>query len=104
MQGRGALQAQFGMRSQSHELERVVVGLAIDQDEIGLHMAIAMVFPVAGEGVVAPSSGHGSVKSQFSKQLRQFCRKSFAMRSFELALVVTLEFAGPLNRPHSGRP
>ncbi len=41
------------MRPKPDELQRIIIGLAVDQNQIGLHMAVAVVFPVAGQCVVA---------------------------------------------------
>ena len=41
------LQPKFAVGAEAHELQPVVVGLAIDQHEVGPDMAIAMVAPLA---------------------------------------------------------
>ena len=41
------------MRTQAHESQYVGIGLLIDQNEVRLHMAVTLIFPVASQGVVA---------------------------------------------------
>jgi len=41
------------MRAEPDELQDFIVGFAIDQDEIGPDMAVAMIFPFAGECMVS---------------------------------------------------
>lgn len=48
-----ALEAEFGMRSQPHQLQGLFIRLAIDEDEVGPDMAIAMIFPIASQCMVA---------------------------------------------------
>ncbi len=40
------------MRAKTHELEVVIIRLAVDENEIGLDMAVAMVAPFAGQRVI----------------------------------------------------
>jgi len=47
------LKPQFAMRTKPHELQNIGVRLAINEDEIGPNMAVAMIRPVAGQRVVA---------------------------------------------------
>lgn len=47
------LQAQLAMRPQSHQLEGAVVRESVDQDEIGLDVAVAVVCPLAYEWVIS---------------------------------------------------
>ena len=41
------------MRTQAHESQYVGIGLLIDQNEVRLHMAVTLIFPVASQGMVA---------------------------------------------------
>ena len=46
-------QPQFTVRAQAHQTQRVGIRLWVDQHQIGLGVAIPVIFPVAGQGVVA---------------------------------------------------
>ncbi len=47
------LPTQFSMRPYPDQLQRFVVGLAINQHQIWLYMAVTVVFPIAGQRMVA---------------------------------------------------
>jgi len=46
-------QAKLAMRADAHELQYFFIGLAVDQNQVGLDMTVPVVFPVASESVVA---------------------------------------------------
>ena len=56
------------MRAQSNELQCFRVGLAINQDKVRSDVAIAMVFPVAGQGMVTMFLGEREIVSQIGRQ------------------------------------
>ena len=61
---RRRLPAQFGVRPEPDELERVVVRLAVDQHQIGSDVAVAMVLLLASQSVVAVVSGQRRICRQ----------------------------------------
>jgi|RhiMetdeSRZDD1v2_1073273.scaffolds.fasta_scaffold383566_2 hypothetical protein len=48
-----ASKTEFAMRAEPHELERVGVGLAIDQHQVRADMAVAAIVPGAAQRVIA---------------------------------------------------
>lgn len=48
-----ALEAEFGMGSQPHQLQGLFIRLAIDEGKVGPDMAIAMIFPIASQRMVS---------------------------------------------------
>ena len=47
------LPAQFGVRPQPDKLQRIVIWLAVDQHEVGPHVAVAMILPITCQRVIA---------------------------------------------------
>lgn len=39
------------MRAEAHELQYLVIRLAVDQQQVGLDVTVSVVLPVAGQGV-----------------------------------------------------
>ena len=100
----GVLQAQFRMRAEADKLERVSVWLAINQHEIRLHMAIAMVFPVTGQRVVAVARFEGSFGGQELYYHIEFIYDDLTMPALQFPLQVAFELTGRISRPHLGQP
>jgi len=46
-------QTKLTMRAETHELQHCIVWLSVDQHQVGLNVAVAEVFPIPHEGVVA---------------------------------------------------
>ena len=61
------LPAQVGVRSKPDELQCFIVRLAIDQDEVGPHVAIPMANPITAQRMVTPGGFQGLIGRQFSK-------------------------------------
>jgi hypothetical protein len=40
------------MRAETHQLETAGIGLAIDQEKVGLDVTISVIFPLASEWVI----------------------------------------------------
>jgi len=101
---RAALQAKFAIRAETHQAKSVVVRLLVDQHQVGAEMTIAVIGPVASEGVivVARIEGHISRK-QLQNQDEIACQRG-TVATFGLSLVVAFESGGAFNLPHSGRP
>lgn len=66
------------MRAETDKLQQHLVRLAIDQDQVGFDVAVPMVFPVAGEGVVAMFFGERLVVGQC---LQYVCEVGYQRRS-----------------------
>jgi hypothetical protein len=82
---------QLCVRTKSHELEGIGVGLAVNQNEVGLDVAISMVFPVAREGVVAIVLGQLKIPGKDFDDLREVGLQGSAVFSFGFALEVALK-------------
>ena len=54
------------MGAEADQFEAVGVGFAVDQDEVGADVAVAVVGPVAGQGVVDVAAGEGGLASNRS--------------------------------------
>ena len=46
------LKAQFTVRSETHKLQYCDIGLSVNQNQVGLDVTIAVVFPVANQRMV----------------------------------------------------
>ncbi len=49
------LQSKFAMRAKTHQLQNLVIGLPINQYEVGFYMAVAGIFPFADQRMVTMS-------------------------------------------------
>ena len=98
------LKAEFAMRTETHQIDRNIVGEAIDQHQVGLDMAVAVIFPVPGQGVVVMSLLQGLVGHQLRDHLDKVGIEGFPMSPLLFTLVVSLELTGAANRPHSDPP
>ena len=85
------------MRAEADEFEAVAVGFAVDQDEIGADVAVAVVGPVAGQGVVYVAAGEGGVGEQQVNHLGQERIQFFIQDPGFFTAVVALEAAGVSN-------
>ena len=68
-----------------------LIDLAIDQDQVGLEMTVAMVLPVAGKCMIHHVRRQGDVVSQKGHRGEKVGRDRGAMAPLLLALVVSLE-------------
>ena len=88
------------MRAKPHQLQRRFIWFAVDQHQIGLYVAIAVVFPFAGQRVIAETWLQRRVRCQCTDKGDEIALQCLAVLTFALALQVFLELAGLLNRPH----
>ena len=88
------------MGAQPDELQSLVVRLAVNQNQIGLYMAVAMIFPFAAERMVAMACFQCFILHQRTQHSHHFLRESAGMTPFHFTLVVSFELAGAFNRPH----
>jgi hypothetical protein len=47
-----ALEAELAMGAETHQFQDVLIGLAIDQDEIGPDVAVAVIGPIPAQRMV----------------------------------------------------
>ncbi len=58
------------MRAQAHKFEALVIRLAVDQNEIRPEVAVAVIVPFAGQGVIEIPVGSGaSAASKFTTSI-----------------------------------
>ena len=90
------------MRADAYELENVRGGLAVDEYEVGLDVAIPMIFPFACEQMIAMLVGQRFVLRQHLHDADEIPRQCRSVLSLGLAFQVAFELRGLLNRPHQG--
>ena len=95
---------QFGVRTYPNQLQRFVVGLAVNQHQIGLHMAIAVVLLVAGQCVITVASFQWRIGRKCSQNFCEVSGQTVAMLAFALPLPIAPELPELFNRPHLGQP
>lgn len=88
------------MRAKAHELQRLIVRQPVDQHEIGANVAVAVVTPVAGQGVIVVTRLERPVCNQSVQHRGKIRHEGRAVLPFHLPLIVALELPGALNRPH----
>jgi hypothetical protein len=86
------------------ELKHTFTGLAVDENEIGLDVAITVVGPLTGECVVSVGSGQRGVGAQELDQAVKLVREEFPVLASGFALQIALEAGGKLNPPHQAQP
>jgi hypothetical protein len=57
------------VRSEPHELQRILVGLAVDQHQVGADMAVAAVVPGAAQAMIVKA---GRQRRAGAKQIDRF--------------------------------
>jgi RPA family protein len=68
-------QAKLTVRAETHKLKIFIVGLAVDQHQIGPEMAIAMIDPFPGQGMIDVAAGQGaSAASKFTASIKSASR------------------------------
>ena len=92
------------MRADAHELQRLFIGLPVDQYQVWLDVAISVILPVAGQCVIAVTWLQWMIAGQGFHNGHQFLIECGAVLALGLALVVALELAGVLNPPHASPP
>ena len=88
------------MRAQAHQLQHVCSRLPVNQNKVGLDVAVTMIFPLPCERVIAIFFGHWLVIRQSRDDGDEITLKGLSVWAFRLALQVSLELARLLNRPH----
>jgi len=91
--------SKFAMRTETHKLQHCVIRFSVDQHQVGFDVAVTVVFPVAGQRMVAMLLGQRLVVGQRLHDRHEVIRQRFAVRTFGLAFQITLELPGLFNRP-----
>jgi len=91
------LAEQIRVRAQADELQRLGVGLAVDEEEIAADVALAAVTPRSGERLIAVGRWEGVIRGERSQHGPQEGIEAAAVRAFRLALEVPPEGGGGLN-------
>jgi hypothetical protein len=68
------------MRPQADESQAPLIWLGVDQDQIGFDVAIPIVLPIAGQGVIAAALGQGFVASERRHDRSELFPQRFPMR------------------------
>lgn len=93
-------QPKFGMRTKAHQSQCVVIGFLIDQNQVGLDVAIPVIFPIASQSMVTVSRLQGLVGKQSRQDVAKGSIKCGPVLAFGFAFVITLELSGVIRRPH----
>ena len=94
---------ELNMRPEAHQSQRAGVGLLVDQDQVGLDVAIAVIGPLTAQCMVVAARGERLIGGQGLDEGRETGVERGPMPALRLPLVVALEPARALNRPHADR-
>ncbi len=90
------------MGAKADEIKACFVRFAVDQNEIGPDVAVAVILPLAAKGMIEISPGQRLIFRQHGHCFEQLGVESPALPSGSLSFVVAPEAAGVPNTPHSG--
>ena len=99
-----ALELQLTVRTKTDKLKHIAIRFAVDENEVGLHMAVATVRPFARERMVPITYRQSHICAEQLHELVKLIRKETTVLAPGLALQVAFEARGELNRPHPDRP
>jgi hypothetical protein len=85
-------------------MQHGVLGLSINEHKVGFDVTVAMIFPVASQGMISLTRLKRKVVGQGVEDCLQVGLKSGAMLALGFALEVVFELRGWLNPPHEGFP
>ncbi|SMH66227.1 protein of unknown function [Acidithiobacillus ferrivorans] len=94
----------LAVRAKPRQSQGVGVGLAIDQQQVGLDVALTVARPIAGKVVIAVACIEGLIGRQCDQHRLERVIKRGAVLALGLALVVAFERGGAVNRPHANPP
>jgi len=92
------------MRPDAHELQNIGTRLPVNQHQVGFDVAVPMVFPFAGQSMVAVLSCKWQIIGQRCNDVSEVNLQRLTVRTLCLAFEITFELTGWFNRPHSGLP
>jgi len=82
------------VRAKTDELEYVVSRLAVDENEVGFDVAVAVVRPLARERMLTIADWQRRVCAEELNKLVELVRKEIAVLAPGLTLEITLEARG----------
>jgi hypothetical protein len=82
------------------ELEAFGVGQTVDQDEIGLDVAVTMVDPLSNECMISAPQREGLIRQEEGNDCIEIIVQRKTMPASLFPFVVLLEAGGEINRPH----
>jgi len=88
------------VRTQAHKLQQLSVWFSIDQHQIRLDVAIPVVFPIARERMVTVTWLQRQIDHQRRQDGCEISVERGAVLALFFTLVIALELAKMLNRPH----
>jgi hypothetical protein len=94
------LTEEFTVRSHSDHLQNARIGLAIDEQQVGPEMALAMILPLASQSVITVFLGQSHVFDQERDHLTHEWVKLAPVLPFAFALEVAQAGSRPLNPQH----
>lgn len=92
------------MRTEPHKIKVRVVRFSINKDEVGPHMAVAVIAPFAGQRMIETAAWQRRVHCEHLYDRGQFSIERLATSAGFFAPVVAFEAVRVPNRPHSGSP
>lgn len=93
------LSKHFGMRTEADQAENIF-RLGVDQHQVGLDVAIAMIAPVAGERMILITGRKRFIQCQNLNNSAQISLHRPTMATLQFSLEIAPELAGLLNLPH----
>ena len=99
----GLPQLELRMGPQTNQQQGLGVGLPVNQHQVGLHVAVAVIGPFTAQRVVAVSGIQRSIVDQGVEDGSQARVQRRCMLALGHTPVVALEPGGELNRPHAAR-
>ena len=88
------------MRAQPHQLKPPRIGVAVNQHQVGLDVAITVVFPFTGQCVVSVLFFKWQIIGQCLNDGDEFAGKGGAVNTFGFALEIPFELPGVFNSSH----
>lgn len=65
------LQTKLAMRAEANQIKVLIIGFAVNQDEVGLYMAVAMIGPFTKKRMVNVAAGQGPINGEQIHNLHQ---------------------------------
>lgn len=90
------------MGTEAYKLKIRVVRLALNENEVGPDVAVAMITPLARQRMIEGATGQGPVRGEHVHDLHQQAVELLAVPSRLLAPIVPFEAVRVFNSPHSG--
>lgn len=88
------------MRTEADQIQISVVRLAINENEVRLHGAVAMIAPSAGQQMIEIGARQWNIGREHFDNFGQITIEHLTALARFLAFAIALEAAGVPNRPH----